>query len=248
MDTRFFRFFDLPGELRTAILEHLVIIHSEVPVYAKRETCTESPPMVLTDLLLVSHQLYREASGLFYGQNNFLVNLGTRRMYSEISSEGQLFSHDTVDARRRIRCLSLRVRRISGDFESVVVPPLMDMILNGCLKVLDVGFLTQDNTLKATAGYIQNHGSQSLCKDTEAANLVRTSPFQALLKLLADPDLEMVTLWVSLVHWSFWCSYHDSHETPERKDEEKIPIDWRRLVGDFGEGRHITKVQKPRFS
>lgn len=33
-----FRFFDLPGELRTAILEHLVIMDSDIPIFAMKET------------------------------------------------------------------------------------------------------------------------------------------------------------------------------------------------------------------
>ncbi|KAH6657742.1 hypothetical protein BKA67DRAFT_532936 [Truncatella angustata] len=243
----YFRLFDLPGELRTAVLEHLVIIHSDIPVFAKKETCTESPPMVLTDLLLVSHQMHREASGLFYTMNNFIVNLASRRMLSDIVQEGQLFGPDVLDARRRIRSLSLRVRRISGDLESVAVPTLTDMILHGNLRILDVGILTQSTGLKTKSNYDSHHRPGSVFQDPESANLVRTSPFQALLGLLADPDLEKVTLWASLVHWSIWCPYHDSSDATMPKNSERVILDWQRLVHDFADGNRITKFERPRF-
>lgn len=247
MKQRYFQFFDLPAELRTAILEYLVIIDSDIPVFAKPETCTESPPMVLIDLLLVCQQMCREAGAVFYTQNKFIINLGSRRMYNEITQDGQLFSPETADARRRIRSVSLRLRRISGDFESMVVPALVDMILNGCLRILDVGILTQGAGLKAITSYRSNHRPGPTLQDPEAANLVKTSPFQAFLRLLADPDLELVTLWVSPVHWSLWCPYHEYPELAGHNDGEKAMIDWKRLVNDFADGNQITKIQRPRF-
>lgn len=210
------------------------------------QNIVEGPSIPLTDLLLVCQQMNREASGLFYTQNKFIVNLGSRRMYSEITEEGQLFSPEVLDARRRIRCLSLRMRRISGDFERIVVPAVADMILHGSLRILDVGILTQDAGLKTKT--ICGHEPRPLSQDSEAANLVKTTPFQAFLKLLADPDLEQVTLWVSVVHWSVWCSYHSVIEKSSRSGiEEPVDIDWRRLVRDFADGNRITKVERPRF-
>ncbi|ETS81954.1 hypothetical protein PFICI_06956 [Pestalotiopsis fici W106-1] len=248
MGGQYFRFFDLPGELRTAILEHLVVMDSDIPIFAMRETCVQSSPMLLTDLLLVCHQMNREASGLFYTQNKFIVNLGSRRMYSEITQDGQLFSPEVMDARRRIRSLSLRMRRISGDFERLVVPAVKDMILNGSLRVLDVGILAQDTSAQKTV--VCDLRPHSVSRDLGAASVVKTTPFQALLQLLVDPDLEQVTLWVSLIHWSLWCPYHSTIKKHAKLDSYKdgVSIDWRRLVEDFSDGSSITKVQRPRFA
>lgn len=209
--------------------------------------------MLLTDLLVVCQQMNREASGLFYMENKFIVNLGSRRMYSEITQEGQLFSPEVLDARRRIRCLSLRLRRLSGDFERVVVPPVKDMILNGSLRVLDVGILEQNTSIQRMV-VCDLQSSRPVSRDSlGAASVVKTTPFQALLQLLADPDLEQVTLWVSLVHWSLWCPYHGTIEKHAKLDLDRhkeggVSIDWRRLVEDFSDGNSITKVERPRFA
>ncbi|KAI1844593.1 hypothetical protein JX266_009266 [Neoarthrinium moseri] len=240
---RGFRFFDLPAELRADILEQLVLVPQDVPVHARAETSTESPPAALLDLFLACTQMYQEASAIFYARNRFLVNLGSRRMFSDITAEGQFFSPEGLDARRRVRALRLRLRRLSGDFEKVIAPIVSDMILCGSLRSLEIGILTQSSGLKANTSCRSSYG-----RGLEADSLVTTSPFQTLLRLLADPDLEEAGLWVAQIHWSVWCPFHETYDgnhsclaSLRREGIEQVSVDWEKIVRELGDVNIIAR-------
>ncbi|ORY68641.1 uncharacterized protein BCR38DRAFT_335412 [Pseudomassariella vexata] len=242
-----FRFFDLPAEIRTAVLE-LVILNPSSATNVVATGKTHSIPAtdtLLTDVFLVCAQMYQEASAIFYTQTQFKLNLGTRRLCDQLTEEGQLFSPQGQDARRRIRNLTLLMKRIGGDFERMVEPALSDMVLRGSLRNLEIRFLPQDygkaRVIGPQVGWTAN--------PAEAGDLVHTLPFQSLLRLLADPDLEHVQLWVWKVHWSIWCPFHEvvgvegSCEARMRKHGvDWCRVDWKKLVDAYGEGRRIVKV------
>jgi hypothetical protein len=194
-----FRFFDLPAELRRDILEYLVVMDYEIPARSFG-LAMEGMPKAPTDLFLACSQMFEEASAIFYGSNVFRANLWSKRLYSEIPQGSALLSPGRRDVRRRIRNLHLNLRRIKGDFKDVIAPALTDMILCGSLRNLKIGVVSQDAgiLIRSTPGQA-------------AFGLAKTSPFQALLTLMADPDLENVELWVSPAHWSIWCPYRECH-------------------------------------
>ncbi|KAH8682459.1 hypothetical protein BX600DRAFT_45073 [Xylariales sp. PMI_506] len=236
-----FRFFDLPGELRSDIFKYLVLVPTSIPCHClSRSGTANSSPVEIIYLFLVCSQMYQEASGLFYTQNRFWIDLGARRLYHQITEEGQLFSSEMLNTRHRIRDLTVCMKRIGGDFERVVEPVLSDMVLCGALRNLQFRFMPQD------PGNKKPHSS-------DAGDLVITSPFQALLRLLTDPDLERVELWVSPIHLTVWCPFHEPtarHGTRrqglKQHEVEWIKVDWRRVVEAWRDGNQIIKVRSGR--
>ncbi|KAJ8129723.1 hypothetical protein O1611_g3908 [Lasiodiplodia mahajangana] len=86
-------------------------------------------------------------------------------------------------------------------------------------------------------------------------------PFQALLNLLSDPDLQHVELCVWKVHWAVFCPFHKKLEattkgkTPRetvddhglatiRGHEDWIQLDWKAMVDVFGTGERIMKIKE----
>lgn len=242
-----FRFFDLPGELRATILEHLVLSASDIPAV---RSGNDVAPIAPTDLFLACSQMYQEASGIFYTQNRFVIDLGTRRLCEQIAEEGQLLSPQGQDARRRIRTLTLSMKRIGGNFEVVIAPALSDMILSGSLRNLEIRFLPQNYGLKqGVVNRVQNGGEWG-SHPAEAGNLATTAPFRALLRLLGDPDLERVELLVWMVHWSMWCPFHEEMDglgscaqKMRRSGKTWAKVDWKRMVEDWGDGNQIVKIR-----
>jgi hypothetical protein len=242
-----FRFFDLPGELRAAVLQHLVLAASNLPTV---RSGNDAAPIVSTDLFLVCSQMYQEASGIFYTQNRFVIDLGTRRLCEQITEEGQLLSPQGQDARRRIRTLILSMKRIGGNFEAVIAPALSDMILCGSLRNLEIRFLPQNYGPKqGVVNRVQN-GGEWASHPAEAGDLATTAPFRALLRLLGDPDLERVELMVWMVHWSMWCPFHDEVEghgscaqNMRRSGKMWARVDWKRMVEVWGDGNQIVKIR-----
>ncbi|KAI0126578.1 hypothetical protein BJ170DRAFT_629221 [Xylariales sp. AK1849] len=250
MASRFrFRFFDLPAELREAILANLVLLPSSISALRPVSRDDEArPPAILADLLLVCSQMYQEVSAIFYTQNRFHIDLGPRTVLDQLTEEGQLLSAQGQDARRRIRNLTLRMRRIGGDFERHIVPALSDMILCGSLRNLEINILSQSRgrqKMSCTSVLPMQGGPNPL----EATGLFHTSPFQALLRLLADPDLERVDFLVSPFHWALWCPFHEPLEgigscgsKLMQRENQYARVDWRQMVEAWGGGVQIAKV------
>lgn len=247
-----FPWFDLPGELRIAVLEYLVVSPGmdddvNTNLYAKAEAVLMVPvdmaPVI--DLLLVCSQMYQEASAIFYDQNRFHLNLGSRKLLHQITQEG-LFSPHGQARRRRIRNLSLIFRRMGGFFDKTIEPVVSDMVLCGNLRNLEIRFMPQ-NFGKMRMSSDQNVSWRA--SQPDAVDLVYTSPFQALLKLLADPDLDKAELWVWREHWSVWCPFHEVYEGDGlcghkmklcRKDWTQV--DWKSMANAGGGQGRIVKV------
>lgn len=90
-------------------------------------------------------------------------------------------------------------------------------------------------------------------------NSMTTPPFQALLNLLSDPDLQHVELCVWKVHWNIFCRFHECLEiaakgkTSEIMDDhglatirghpDWIQLDWETMVELFRTGEAVMKIR-----
>lgn len=114
----FHRFFDLPPELRTQILAHLVPAHHSLSL----SSSASHPPLAL----LISHPLiYAPVSHAFFTLNTF-------------TSTPETLSSLPAPARRRIRNLVLELPQLREAHISASTPLLSDALLNGSLRSLVV--------------------------------------------------------------------------------------------------------------
>ncbi|KAI1638809.1 hypothetical protein F4809DRAFT_234626 [Biscogniauxia mediterranea] len=253
-----FPFFDLPGELRSAILaqllvsDHGIVLHSKTTLYLP----AGSGRGTLRSVLQVSMQMYQEATAVFYGQNRFVVNAQSHRLPAHLTRRGGFLSPEGRDARRRVRRLTLLLTRVGGEFEHVLGPALSDMVLCGALRELRLRLGPPARAHPAAAGARPDR------------DLVRRSPFQALLRLLADPYLDAAELSVWKVHWAALCPFHHRHGGGERKEKGEedegegaggesvndiglatirdgpdwVKLDWKNMVDVLGTGQQIVTV------
>ena len=196
---KFELFFALPPELRERILQELCVCPDAVfriNVLTRPYTPGKSPfeasdqdapdwafrwpprelPLPL-DLFLTNSQLYQEAAAIFYMQNTFVGLCMARRSNDAdpglASRETGLIASEVArPARMHIRRLRLIVVKCGGFFENDICPKVAEMILSGSLRDLTINLMSPLPRPKA----------------------VLTSPFRALFRLLADPDLETASL------------------------------------------------------
>ncbi|KAL7620401.1 hypothetical protein AAE478_009396 [Parahypoxylon ruwenzoriense] len=240
-----FRFFDLPAELRRAILTQLLVL--DCIVLPKQ---TFSPPGPL-NVFLVNMQMYQEASAIFYSQNDFTLNVRAHRLPMHLTTQGGFLSQEGRDARRRVRNLTLRLTRVGRDFKDVVGPALSDMVLCGSLRVLNV-------RLGSSSRMPPEFASQMVPLDpVHDPDFMRWPPFQALLKLLADPYLEVAKFEISRGHSSVYCPFHEEECSPaiwatgwgDDEDEDGMPIrpdffelDWKAMIKVSGIEQQIAST------
>ncbi|KAI0397395.1 hypothetical protein F5Y17DRAFT_371548 [Xylariaceae sp. FL0594] len=240
-----FPFFRLPAELRSDILTRLLVAPRGIVLHS-RTTFSGMPAGALFTIMSILHvnvQMYQEASAILYGQNNFVLNGQSHRLPGHLTYPGGFLSEQGQDARRRVQALSLYLTRFGGEFEDVLAPALSDMVLSGRLRTLKV-FLGQPSS---------RHSTISI------SNIVDRQPFQALLQILADPDLRHVELSVWGVHWAVFCPFHSTSEvkikgkTPVESVDERglatiqgfsdwIQLNWIEMVETLGKGERILKV------
>ncbi|KAI1400627.1 hypothetical protein F4819DRAFT_364182 [Hypoxylon fuscum] len=242
--TGIFRFFDLPPELRGAILTELLTSDSSIVLHSatlSRPPISDLPGIL--NIFLVSIQMYHEASAIFYAQNRFILNAQSHRLPVHLTSRGGFLSEEGQDARRRVRSLTLHLTRVGGEFERVLGPALSDMVLNGSLR--DLG-------LRLMPPSWRSHANRTL--DPE---MVQRPPFQALLRLLADPYLETVELLAWRVHLTVFCPFHQKQYPSMKTDIESIDdqglailrngpdwveVDWRAMIEAYGSGQQIVRI------
>ncbi|RYP69819.1 hypothetical protein DL769_005171 [Monosporascus sp. CRB-8-3] len=215
------------------------------------------PPRWPLPYFLAGTQMYREASGVFYARNEFVLDVPARHL-----SESPLFHRagflGPSAGRRRVRRLTLVLRRPGGEFADLLAPVLSDMVLCGSLRHLSV------HVRVARQGHT---GSTAPTPRTSADNreLMRSPPYRALFALLSDPDLETVELWASRRHFYFWCPFHhycgesrggeawgkgalclargpSVGNLKEGTDVPWVRLDWRAMVDAFGSGQKVVRV------
>ncbi|KAI1170010.1 hypothetical protein F4777DRAFT_570947 [Nemania sp. FL0916] len=165
---QYFRFFDLPAELRTSILSHLLISKYGIVLH----NCTlfgpaTSDKVTAVHLFLVNVQMYQEASAVFYGQNRFILNGQSHRLPGHLTKPGGFLSSQAQDARRRVQTLYLYLTRVGGEFETVLAPAISDMILSGSLR-----------RLRICLGPPSSHNPRASGPDVD---MMARVPFQALM-------------------------------------------------------------------
>ncbi|KAI0103444.1 hypothetical protein F4814DRAFT_97756 [Daldinia grandis] len=248
-----FRFLDLPPELRNAILSHLLV--SDFPIILHHTTlfapsASVSGSAYFLDVFLVNTQMYQEASAIFYSQNRFTLNAQSHRLPVHLTSRGGFLSEEGQDARRRVRNLTLHLTRVGGEFERVLGPALSDMVLSGRLR-----------ELRLRMGPPSWRGANRM----PDPDMVQRPPFQALLRLLADPYLEKVELLAWKVHLTIFCPFHrktsssiktdvridiksDSESIDDqglailRNGPDWVSLNWRAMVEVYGVGQKIMRV------
>ncbi|KAI0021100.1 hypothetical protein F4780DRAFT_778851 [Xylariomycetidae sp. FL0641] len=242
--TRVFPFFDLPAELRSAVLFHLLVSDQGIVLHTQT---LHSPPLSgprgILSVFLVNLQMYQEASAIFYTNNLFILNAQSHRLPIHLTGEGGFLSAQAQDARRRVHSLTLYLSRVGGEFEDILGPALSDMVLCGKLRALKL-------CLGAPAA-----------RSLPQSDMIHRPPFQSLLKLLSDPDLENVDFLISKVHWAILCPFHQSlnsigGEKPlnelidedglatARNGAQWIPLDWGAMVNTLGDGRQVTRKEE----
>ncbi|KAI5925027.1 hypothetical protein F4810DRAFT_660641 [Camillea tinctor] len=231
-----FPFFDLPGELRSAILSQLLISSHSIILHTKTLLHLRSGRSTLRSILQVNMQMYQEASAIFFARNRFVINAQSHRLPAHLTRRGGFLGPQGRDARRRVRHLTLLLTRVGGEFESVLAPALEDMVLAGSLRELRL-------RVGPPAGAGRSDGE-----------VVRRPPFQALLRLLADPYLEVAELCVWKVHWAALCPFHgqrhgergeggggesvnDMGLATVRDGPDWVKLDWKNMVEVLGTGQ-----------
>ncbi|KAK8000354.1 hypothetical protein PG990_012954 [Apiospora arundinis] len=243
--TKHFPFFSLPGELREVILQYALPIYSECTIspYGRHSVLAEASS-ALGDLFSVSYQMHQEASAVFYRQRRFVVDVSSRRAYDDFTAENELFSPEVQSVRRRIRSLTVILKRLGGDFEQKLAPALSDMILNGELRNLRFQLLSPGlETIFQTRPLLARRSGVG-------ADLEHTPPFQRLLCLVADPDLEQVEIWIAGMHLRFWCAFHEGgrqdcpcNEREMRSNWQRwLEVDWKRLARTYGNVQEILRI------
>ncbi|KAH7027438.1 uncharacterized protein B0I36DRAFT_364641 [Microdochium trichocladiopsis] len=240
-----FNFFDLPPELRADILGHLVVLPAPIDI----NLFGTGPPIPALGLFLVSLQMYREASEIFYMENEFIVDSTTHRLPPELIRDGGFLSPQAQDTRRRIHRLTVDLRRVGGIFENSLAPALSDMTLCGTLRYLKIRL---DLVAPPPVSMLGRRGGPATDK---APDLMTRSPWQALFKLLDDPDLEHVEVWAGSEHYAIWCPFHETLGDEEKQDYSQPPVvvarvksqhwiklDWRAMVNTYGRGHKILRV------
>ncbi|KAI1342829.1 hypothetical protein F5Y15DRAFT_371132 [Xylariaceae sp. FL0016] len=241
-----FRFFDLPAEIRSAILSELLV--SDCGIVLHNQTLFRLPltgHKTVLNILLVNMQMYQEASAIFYTQNRFVLNAQSHRLPVHLTGPGGFLSEQARDARRRVQSFTLFLTRIGGEFESTLGPALADMILCGSLRQLRL--------------CLGPPPSQPTSRRGSDSNITQRSPFQSLLRLLSDPYLEAVELKVWKVHWNVFCPFH-SHKLQSRDGKplhestdgtglaiihngpDWVKLSWKNLVEILGSGQRIVQV------
>ncbi|XXH05672.1 hypothetical protein Hte_012107 [Hypoxylon texense] len=239
-----FRFFDLPPELRCAILTHLLVSDSTVMLHS---ATLFGPPLSelagILDVFLVSAQMYQEASAVFYAENGFILNAQSHRLPGHLTGPGGFLSEEGQHARRRVRRLTVFLTRVGGEFERVLGPALSDMVLNGSLRDLSL--------------YLGPPSWRARANRSADPDMVQRPPFQALLRLLSDPYLEKVEFLAWRVHMTVFCPFHQKKRPSTKTDHESVDdegfavlragpdwveLDWRALVEVYGTGQPIVRI------
>ncbi|KAF9875787.1 hypothetical protein CkaCkLH20_06719 [Colletotrichum karsti] len=214
----FDKFFDLPLEIRDQIISYLCLIPNPIQVGPTADSEIPFPHS-----LLLSHPLlYGPGSAVFYEQNRFVLNLNNKpraAVERAVCNPATPWLLNNPRARRRVRHLELSPGRLGTVFQTHISPAVADMILNGSLRHLKLvlyGTSTDNVTLNhypGGAGVQQRRAAMTRRDDA----FTRSEPFRALLRLLADPDLETAELYVDPIHQRM-LDEEDELETMTGKD------------------------------
>lgn len=171
----------------------------------------EPEPSWPVNYFLVSQTFHREASAVFFGENEFHLNHAwspSLRGKHDRSNAGKHGYHKHLDSLRRMRRVVLHAGRLGGVLEGLFIPVLREIALSGGLKRLDVRV------------------SPSVQKAGGPAGLWGSSPGRSLLGLLRDPDLEAARLRVDHLPFNGRWVVNDKGEIVGVREGEDAAAPW----------------------
>ncbi|CAM1504097.1 Fc.00g016880.m01.CDS01 [Cosmosporella sp. VM-42] len=199
-------FLDLPVDILNLILLPILTNPTPIPLCP----CSSSPLNPLP-VLLIHPALYAIAVSVFYRANTFVLDSTgphaqhIRRLLLWIPgrpvaiplARGTLLR--TKDALRRIARLEVKIDRLRGWLEGIVVPKVQDMVVKGDLEHLSMS--VRSPVPRPTTTNIRRTREDDMRMFTQP-------PLEGLLRVLADPYLRTARLWVDVRHVSAWCRFH----------------------------------------
>ncbi|CRK40768.1 hypothetical protein BN1723_015794 [Verticillium longisporum] len=188
------------------------------------------------------------AACCFAGRGRGVADVDWRALAAECAGEDpelHIARVGSPSARRRIRHLTFRPARLGTAFTTLVLPALTDMILAGSLRHLTVLMPVRRHRGPVAPGRPAPPPTQT--ERAEDAAFASSPAFRALLRLLADPDLETARLTVLSEHRPLWCAYHDEGAACcyAGRGRGVADVDWRALAAECaGEDPelHIARV------
>ncbi|KAL3422146.1 hypothetical protein PVAG01_06302 [Phlyctema vagabunda] len=187
-----FPLLDLPPEIRTKI--YLNLITCTEPITLNSATAHSS--VFPFALLLTCLQLYQEIRPLYFSSNTF------RFVIHRHNNDWDYFlDREWEDNRRQIRELSIDVVRWgkSTFWRDTVKPILQDMVLNGCLRRVEIILAANSLLDSGINGYGKRSQPLQVRKSyitaTHRGWLRKMPPFTMVEGLLQDPYLEHVKLY-----------------------------------------------------
>ncbi|KAK4647577.1 uncharacterized protein QC761_102665 [Podospora bellae-mahoneyi] len=267
-NNKFHYFFDLPPEIREQIVEHVCLHPGGVYVtnghvisargvgqtardFLNDPTAFEpyvaGPPV---NMMLTCTELYRIASGIYYGRNMFHLRLasqrsktlktdqhGIRKVLMKTGKVDRLLlrSSDTQDdgnlgsvegPRLSLRHVLVRIDRFGGAYlENKLIPALGYMILNGRLRRLEVEVpLGNEGLVRCVSPHYGLFAPPQDAMRT-TMSLRRNPVMKALLVVLSDPYLEKASMRVRKSDSpSFWCQCHAPEVGSGEKSDDKPPM------------------------
>ncbi|KAH9229996.1 hypothetical protein K456DRAFT_55716 [Colletotrichum gloeosporioides 23] len=240
----FDKFFDLPQEIRDQIISYLCLLPNPIQVGPTVDTEIPFPH----DLLLSHPLLYAAGSAIFYEQNRFILNLRgrPRAALERAICDGTPWLLGNTRARRRVKYLELSPGRLGNVFQSHISPAVADMILNGSLRHLKlVLYPTSTDKVVFNHDAVDAQGRRAAMTRRDDA-FTQSKPFKALLRLLADPDLETAELFVDPIHRDFWCDFHEGVACCKGHPKgpwQLISVDWKKLAASYGQDHELSIVR-----
>lgn len=265
---------DLPIDVLAFILQPLLTYPGRIPLCACRNgRVIPELSRELLSVLLIHPSLHAIASPIVYGANEFELDLtghhGTHIRksletattylnsdnanryvmgdYAEqrLRDMGLLRAFIISTARQKIQRLHIRLDKLRGWVQELLIPLISDMIVHGSLADFSVTVEYQPATRGLTlstirsqlvrdgsGGGITSHNSRNQ-KVPDDMSLFAKPPLAGILSVLADPYLRTARLWVIGSHGAAWCAFHDEVDCT-RNPSSRMEIDWRGIVRQMG--------------
>lgn len=142
-------------------------------------------------------------------------------------------------SRKKISRLQIRLDKLRGWVQDLIVPMLTDMVMHG--NLVDLSFsieyrATHTNSVNGRKR-IEGHSPQ---KDHQQLKPFTLPPVQGILAVLSDPYLRRARLFVSVSHSAEWCGFHGANIHCGGTESDRVEIDWRRILDQLDSHRLLS--------
>lgn len=265
---------DLPIDVLAFILQPLVTHPGRISLCACRNgRAIPELSQELLSVLLIHPSLHAIASPILYGANEFELDLtrhhgihirksletattylssdnANRYVIGDYAEQrlrdmGLLRAFIISSARQKIQRLHIRLDKLRGWVQELLIPLISDMIVHGSLADFSVTVDYQSATrglapptirsrldLDGKDGGIVSDNSRNKKMPVDMG-LFAKPPLAGILSVLADPYLRTARLWVIGSHGAAWCAFHDEVDCA-RNPSSRMEIDWRGIVRQMG--------------